>query len=452
MIKWGNAVMGVVLMVFLLGISENANSGNDSTQFKLKETPSLSLEDCLAIGIEENLGLKNERITYRQTEIREQIYRTSLIFPDIYMNLRVSEVLRPHKNPKLSQSMRAYSNFRLFNMSHGPMKKRFAADVMLRGYFNKTANANLQRNIAIAYIEANLVRKKQEIMIAQLLEMDSLLEVSASIAESRSPGDPIFRLNDNISPLKETVKTRLIALETNYEDKIGQLNNLMSLESSHTFRLADELKLSDNGVVNESEFVEKIIDWALLARTEDDEIRKMRLMEDMKLVNSAYYPSISAGVAYDEDFMTNFKGFTANVVLAYNVLDPNAKKKKNLAKLDIEKINNTIIENRRDIERWIRGYYNKSKEFRGQVRLSLVEAQKDLYKNTLVHFFSSQNSSVSPRDVINTFRDYYEAQNNYYENIANSEIQIMRIRHLLMDFETPFDKLGDMNIGLSQVK
>jgi hypothetical protein len=450
MMLWRSTKKCVIFfLVILLGISKNAEASSDSSHFKRKDIPAFSLKDCLYIGTEENLGLKNEFINVRQSEIREQIYRTSLIFPDIFTTYRVSEVLRPQQNPKLSQSMRAYSNFRLFNMTHGPNKRRFSTDVRLREYWYKTATATLQRNIAIAYIEANLVRKKQEILIAQLLEMDSLLEVSTSLAAQRSPGDPIFRMRDIIGPMKEVARTRLIALETNYEDKIGQLNNLMSLESSHTFRLADELELSDNAVINETEFVDKVIKFALIARTEDDELRKKRLLEDMRIVNAAYFPSVAAGVAYDEDFMTGFKGFTANVIFNYNILDPNARKKKNLAKLDIEKINNTLIESRRDIERWIRGYYNRSKEFRGQVRPSLIAAQKQLYHNTLLLYFESPGSSVSPMDVINTFKDYYDSQNSYYDNIANSEIQKMRIRHLLMDFDTPFDQLGDVNVGIS---
>lgn len=437
------ALKSVVGVLLCLGCAGNVFSEGDTSEIKQNDIPELSLNDCLMIGVEENLRLKNERINVRQAEIRSRIYKTSLVFPDIYANLRVSEVVRPHEKPTLSQSMRAYSNFKVFDMAQGPTKRKYQGDILLREYWVRTATADLQRDIAIAYIEANLVRKKQEILIAQLLELDSLMETGSAIGENREAGDQIFRLKDNILPLKEVIKTRLKALETNYEDKIGQLNNLMSLENSHTFRLADELILSDNGIENENDFVSKIIERATKLRTEDDDIRKKNLEEDMKRVNAGYFPTISAGVAYDEDFMTNFKGFTANVNLSYNVLDPNARKKKDIAKLDIEKINNTIVENIRDLERWIRSNYNKSKEYRGQVRISLIDSQKDLYSSTLALFFSDVNNGISPNDVINTFKDYYQAKTSYYENIAYSEIQKMYIRNLLMDYITPFEELGD---------
>jgi hypothetical protein len=79
------------------------------------------------------------------------------------------------------------------------------------------------------------------------------------------------------------------------------------------------------------------------------------------------------------------------------------------------------------------------------VRMSIIEGQRELYKNRLNLFFNSGNNSISASDVISTFRDYYQSQHSYYDNIAYSEIQKMHIRHLLMDFVTPFDNLGDVS-------
>lgn len=443
--KWKIAVC-IGACLFLCENTTRADN-SDTTHIKRGNTPALTLEDCMHIGIEQNLGLENYRINVEQSEYREDIYKTGLLFPSMNMSARLSEVARPEQDPKFSQSVRAYTNFGVFNMRNAPRKRKYEYDVQLNKYWFRTSTADLQRSIAIAYIDANLVRKQQEILIEQLLELDSLNEISQLIGgDSANPRPAILRLSDNIFPLKEVIRTRLKALETNFEDKLGQLNNLMSLDNSHNFRLADELELSDNGIKDENAFVDKIISRAVAARNEDDEIRKLHLQQDMRLVNAAFFPDVSAGVAYEEDFITNFKGFTANVNIYYNVYDPTARKKKDIAKLDIEKINNSILENQRNIERWIRSYYNKSKEYRSQVRVSLVESQEALYKNTLALFLNASGLSVSATDVINSFKDYYEARINYYENIARSEIQKMYIRHQIMDFVTPFDEL-DQTIG-----
>jgi len=440
--------------IILIALSANiamATQGDTISTIR-GSAPSLTLEDCMRIAIEHNLGLENSRINVQQSEYREDIFKTGLLFPSMNMSARLSEVARPDEEPTFSQSVRAYTNFGVFNMRNAPRKRKYEYDVLLNKFWFKSSTADLQRNIAVAYIDANLVRKQQEILIEQLLELDSLNEISKNIGgDSLNPRPEILRLSDNIMPLKEQIKTRLKALETSYEDKIGQLNNLMSLDNSHNFRLADELELTGDGIADENAFVDKIIERAIAVRNEDDELRKLHLQQDMKLVNAAFFPDVSAGVAYEEDFITNFKGFTANVNIYYNVYDPTARKKKDIAKLDIEKINNSIIENERNIARWIRSYYNKSKEHRSQVRISLVESQKKLYQNTLGLFLDpSGGVAVSATDVINTFKDYYDSRITYYQNIAWSEIQKMYIRHQLMDFTTPFedlDKIPPPNVG-----
>lgn len=431
-------------VIALITLSVNIAMANNGDTLKTVRgaIPALTLNDCMLIAIEHNLGLENSRINVQQSEYREDIYKTGLLFPSMNMSARLSEVARPDQDPTFSQSVRAYSNFGVFNMRHAPRKKKYGYDVQLNEFWFKSSTADLQRNIAIAYIDANLVRKQQEILIEQLLELDSLNEISRIIGEdSLNPRPAILRLSDNILPLKEQIRTRLKALETNFEDKLGQLNNLMSLENQHNFRLADELELSGNGIADENAFVDKIIQRAIAIRNEDDELRKLHLQQDMKLVNAAFFPDVSAGVAYEEDFITNFKGFTANVNIYYNVYDPTARKKKDIAKLDVEKINNSILENERNIGRWLRSYYNKSKEHRSQVRISLVESQRNLYQNTLDLFLNATGVSISATDVINTFKDYYNAKTSYYQNIAWSENQKMYIRHQLMDFVTPFEDL-----------
>ena len=437
MIVW-KITKGLLCLLFIANIKTSAQH---DTLRASTATPELSLVDCLEIGVAENLGLKNQRINVEQSELRKRIFKTSLIFPDINMSARLSEVAKPGESPEFSQSIRAYTNFEIFDMANTPRKRKNENYIRLDEYWVRTSTANLQRDISICYLEANLVRKKQDILLDQLLELDSLLELTLP-TDSLSKANPVLlRLRANILPLKESVTTTLKGLETNFEDKIGQLNNLMSLDNSHNFRLADQLELSGNGIVNENEFVEKLIEKAIDIQNRDDNLRKLNLEEDMKLVNSSFFPEVTAGVAYEEDFITNFKGFTANVNVYYNVYDPNAKKKKDIAKLDIEKINNTILNNKRNIERWIRGNYNKSKEHRSQVRQSLIESQRRLYENTLKLFLDASTQTVGASEVINTFKDYYDAQINYYSNIARSEIQKMYIRHLLMDFTTPFDQL-----------
>lgn len=437
MIVW-KITKGLLCLLFIANIKTSAQH---DTLRASTATPELSLVDCLEIGVAENLGLKNQRINVEQSELRKRIFKTSLIFPDINMSARLSEVVKPGEDPEFSQSIRAYTNFEIFDMANTPRKRKNENYIRLDEYWVRTSTANLQRDISICYLEANLVRKKQDILLDQLLELDSLLELTLP-TDSLSKANPVLlRLRANILPLKESVTTTLKGLETNFEDKIGQLNNLMSLDNSHNFRLADQLELSGNGIINENEFVEKLIEKAIDIQNRDDNLRKLNLEEDMKLVNSSFFPEVTAGVAYEEDFITNFKGFTANVNVYYNVYDPNAKKKKDIAKLDIEKINNTILNNKRNIERWIRGNYNKSKEHRSQVRQSLIESQRRLYENTLKLFLDASTQTVGASEVINTFKDYYNAQINYYSNIAWSEIQKMYIRHLLMDFITPFDQL-----------
>lgn len=437
MIVW-KITKGLLCLLFIANIKTSAQH---DTLRASTATPELSLVDCLEIGVAENLGLKNQRINVEQSELRKRIFKTSLIFPDINMSARLSEVVKPGEDPEFSQSIRAYTNFEIFDMANAPRKRKNENYIRLDEYWVRTSTANLQRDISICYLEANLVRKKQDILLDQLLELDSLLELTLP-TDSLSKANPVLlRLRANILPLKESVTTTLKGLETNFEDKIGQLNNLMSLDNSHNFRLADQLELSGNGIINENEFVEKLIEKAIDIQNRDDNLRKLNLEEDMKLVNSSFFPEVTAGVAYEEDFITNFKGFTANVNVYYNVYDPNAKKKKDIAKLDIEKINNTILNNKRNIERWIRGNYNKSKEHRSQVRQSLIESQRRLYENTLKLFLDASTQTVGASEVINTFKDYYNAQINYYSNIAWSEIQKMYIRHLLMDFITPFDQL-----------
>jgi outer membrane protein TolC len=313
----------------------------------------------------------------------------------------------------------------------------------LNKYYRDTEAASLQREIAIAYIRANLVRKKQDIMLQQLLELDSLYELSLATEDNPDINkEAILRLRDNIEPLQETVQTQLKGLETNYDDRIGELNNLMSLDNSHNFRLEDELKLSEVVVQDENEFINRLIEQSIEVRVTDDNLRKQNLEEDMKIVNSVFFPDVDAGISYEQDFMTQFRGFSVNLLINYNVYDPNARKRKDLARLDIESINNSILDNKRNIERAIRSNYNKSKEFRSQVRPSLVEAQRNLYLSNLDEFLSGNMITVSATDVINSFRDYYDARHDYYENIANSEIHKVNIRLYLIDFVSPFDELG----------
>ena len=250
MIVW-KITKGLLCLLFIANIKTSAQ--HDTLRVSTA-TPELSLVDCLEIGVAENLGLKNQRINVEQSELRKRIFKTSLIFPDINMSARLSEVAKPGESPEFSQSIRAYTNFEIFDMANAPRKRKNENYIRLDEYWVRTSTANLQRDISICYLEANLVRKKQDILLDQLLELDSLLELTLP-TDSLSKANPVLRLRANILPLKESVTTTLKGLETNYEDKIGQLNNLMSLDNSHNFRLADQLELSGNGIINENEFV-----------------------------------------------------------------------------------------------------------------------------------------------------------------------------------------------------
>ncbi|MGK7396880.1 MAG: TolC family protein [Candidatus Cyclobacteriaceae bacterium M3_2C_046] len=436
-----------LLLVLIFFLSGNFLWANplDSLKIYREDVPSLSLDDCLVIGLEENLSLKNERIDVQQSRLRQKIFRTSLFFPEIKLNSRVSDVYRPGEEPRISQSLRAYTNFQIFNMANGPRGRKYENYVKLNEYRVDAETADLQRDIAVAYINANLVRKKLEILIDELLELDSLYDLSLDTTLVKQSAAAVSYLQNNISPLKERIQTQLKGFETNYDDKIGQLKNLMSLDNSEQFRLADTLVLTGNSIENEVAFLEKIIERTIEIRTTDDQIRKELIEEDMKLVNAAFFPEIGAGASYEQDFITNFEGFAVNIFLNYNVLDPNAKKKKDIARLDIEKINNSLLENTRDTERWIRSNYNKAKEYRSQVRPSLVKAQRDLYYNNLEEFLTGTSTAINATDVIDALQDFYRAQLDYFENIAYAEIHKMHIRFFLMDFVSPFSELGSDN-------
>lgn len=438
--KFLQAILMILIPMGLFAIPDNES---DSAKVDKATTPSLSLEDCLLIGLEENLQLKNQRINVKQSEIRKNIYNRALLFPDINTSGRLSSVYSEGDKPRIRQSIRAFTNFTIFDWEIGPRKRKLQNFILMNKYFRDTRAASLQRDIAIAYIRANLVRKKQDIMLQQLLELDSLYELSMATEDNPDINkEAILRLRDNIAPLQENIQTQLKGLETNYDDRIGELNNLMSLDNSHTFRLADELKLSEKVMEDENLFIKRLIEESIEVRMTDDNLRKQNLEEDMKIVNAVFFPDIDAGVSYEQDFMTQFRGFSVNLLVTYNVYDPNARKRKDLARLDIESINNSILDNKRNIERAIRGNYNKSNEFRSQVRPSLVEAQQKLYLSNLEEFLLGNMITVSATDVINSFRDYYEARDEYFENIANSEIQKANIRFYLMDFVSPFNELG----------
>ncbi len=450
--NWERTILQVMrkfflfILLILASLQLLANSNNhqsDSARVKQSSTPSLSLEDCLIIGLEENLELKNQRINVQQSKIRKEIYNRSLIFPDLNFSGSLSSIYRPGQEGTIAPSIRAFTNFTLFDWEIGPRKRKQNNFILLNKYFRDAEASDLQRDIAVAYIQANLVRKKQDIMLQQLLELDSLYELSLATEDSPDINrEAINRLIDNIEPLQETIKTQLKGLETNFDDRIGQLNNLMSLDNSHNFKLADELRLSDIILENENKFIERLIEESIKVRTTDDNLRKQNLEEDMKIVNSVFFPELGAGFSYRDNFENNFQAFTIDLRINYNVYDPNAKRRKDLARLDIESINNSILDNKRNIERAIRGNYNKSKEFRSQVRPSLVEAQHNLYLSNLKEFLGGNMITVSATDVINSFRNYYEARNDYFENIAGSEIRKVNIRFYLMDFVSPFDELG----------
>ncbi|MFW5761027.1 MAG: TolC family protein [Cyclobacteriaceae bacterium] len=438
--KFLQTVLMILIPMELFAIPDNES---DSANVDKATTPSLSLEDCLLIGLEENLQLKNQRINVKQSELRKNIYNRALLFPDINTSGRLSSVYSEGDKPRIRQSIRAFTNFTIFDWEIGPRKRKLNNFILLNKYFRDAEAANLQREIAVAYIQANLVRKKQDIMLQQLLELDSLYELSLATEDVPDINkEAIFRLRNNIEPLQEAIQTQLKGLETNYDDRIGELNNLMSLDNSHNFRLADELKLSEIVVENENQFINRLIDQSIEVRSTDDNLRKQNLEEDMKIVNAVFFPDIDAGISYEQDFMTQFQGFSVNLLVNYNVYDPNARKRKDLARLDIESINNSILDNKRNIERVIRGNYNKSNEFRSQVRPSLVEAQRNLYLSNLEEFLGGKMITVSATDVVNSFRNYYEARHEYYENIASAEIHITNIRFYLMDFVSPFNELG----------
>lgn len=454
--NWDSVFMREVLVFwFIVFFSSTllANNNNDSANVNSNEIPALTLEDCLLIGIEENLELKNERIDVRQSEIRQEMYDRSIYFPDIDTRARLSNVSRPGEEPRINQSASIFTNFTIFDMEIGPQRRKRKNWIKLSEYGVTSETADLQRDIAVAYIRANLVKTQQDISLDQLLLLDSLKDLSVDTVGRDYSEETIVALNrlrENISPLQEMVKTQLKALETNYDDRIGQLNNLMSLDNDHNFKLADPLSMSYNNVQDEKEFIQRLIDRTIEIRTTDDELRKLNLQEDMKMVNAAFFPELDAGVSYEEDFMTNFKGFSVNVLMRYNVYDPNARKRKDLARLDIEQINNSILQNKRDMERWIRGYYNKSKEFSSQVRPELIQAQQDLYESNLEEFLQGKTAAVSATDVINSLKDYFEARENYFSNIANSEIQKVQIRFFLMDFITPFSELGRAKLAANE--
>lgn len=438
--KFLQAIIMLLVPLSLMAIPDNES---DSAKVNQSSTPSLSLEDCLIIGLEENLQLKNERINVKQSEIRKNIYNRSLIFPDLNFSGSISSIYPSSGEPSIAPSIRAFTNFTLFDWEIGPRKRKLENFIMLNKYYRDTEAASLQRNIAVAYIRANLVRKRQDIMLQQLLELDSLYELSLDSENNPDINqEAINRLRDNIVPLQETIQTQLKGLETNYDDRIGELNNLMSLDNSHNFKLEDELVLSDVVLEDENAFIQRLIEESIDVRNTDDNLRKKNLEEDMKIVNSVFFPELGAGFSYRDNFENNFQAFTIDLRINYNVYDPNAKRRKDLARLDIESINNSILDNKRNIERAIRRNYNKSNEFRSQVRPSLVDAQRNLYLSNLEEFLSGNMITVSATDVINSFRDYYDARNDYYENIANSEIHKANIRLYLMDFVSPFNELG----------
>lgn len=403
-----------------------------TTLLGLAQKPT-TLEQAINEALNNNINIKNREIILEREEIRYEINRRDLYFPNLNTAVRGAQNFLDQG--KFSTSFSLYTGISIFDMSRKPRMRKLNINIQRQEIHLTHAQANIYRDVTITYFNTKLTSKQIELRKQQIHEITEILD------ETKKDNAFYEEAQQYFNPKLLELETKIKDLEIQYDINQIQLKRLLNKNNNEELVLLTQLYVPEK--IEKKETQEKIIREAIQTQTEIDRLAQQDSYEDKKIAQARVYPIISAGVQYLNEFMpAPYEGALLRLDLTMSPFKwGNTRREKEIVNKNKQITQNNMDQRKLDLE-------NNTQTNIARLNQNLTRADSNTV-NAYKQSYETLRNGINPKTNLHLLLDrmdrYYEAkiQQNNFINVAIHQEQI--IRALIQDFNTPLNQIKYQN-------